>query len=202
MNMLCDWDPETRVLDFTKLRPQVLEDIRAAKEIADMVIVFPHWGNEYTTEPTMYEKQFAMAMTEAGADLIIGTHPHVIQPIEWITAENGNTSLCYYSLGNYVSTQLKPICMLEGMAWVTFEVGENGLQIDTENTGVLPLVNHYGNGTPKHKGTYFLENYSEELTAAHAVYSKGLNYQELLQWTDEVFGDNVLTVEEALGSID
>ena len=92
--------------------------------------------------------------------------------------------------------------MLEGMAWLTFEVGENGLQLDTENTGVLPLVNHYGNGTPKHKGTYFLENYSEELTAAHAVYSKGLNYQELLQWTDEVFGDNVLTVEEALGSID
>lgn len=198
MNILCAWDPETRILDFTKLNPQVLEDIRHAKEIADVVIVLPHWGNEYTTEPTMYEKEFAVAMTEAGADLIIGTHPHVVQPVEWVTADNGNTALCYYSLGNYVSTQLKPICMLEGMAWVTFEVSEDGLQIDTENTGVLPLINHFVYNPTRHKGTYFLENYTEELTAAHAVYSRGLNYKELLQWSDEIFGENVLTIEEAL----
>ena len=82
-------------------------------------------------------------MTEAGADIIIGTHPHVVQPMEWIEADNGNTALCYYSLGNYVSTQKQALCMLEAMAWITFTVTEDDVEVKKENTGVLPLVCHY-----------------------------------------------------------
>ncbi len=200
MNILCKYG-EDRVLDFTRLNPQVLEDIKAAKEIADIVIVFPHWGVEYTTTPTRYEKEFALAMTEAGADLIIGTHPHVIQPVEWITADNGNVSLCYYSLGNYASTQMKPICMLEGMAWVTFDVTEDGLAINATESGVLPLVAHYNCPPLRFDTVYFLENYTAEQAAAHGIKNYGkqtLHYDELVQWSNEVFGDYQMTLEEAL----
>ena len=152
LNILCDYNENNGQIDFTTLNPKVCEDIAAAKELADMVIVFPHWGTEYQKTSSSYQKKFALQMTEAGADLIIGTHPHVPQPVEWITAENGNQSLCYYSLGNYVSTQKKALSMLEEMAWVTFHVTEEEVSISTENTGVVPLVCHY-NSPPGPPGT-------------------------------------------------
>ena len=118
--MLCNYDETTGRMNYTGLHPDVLTDIAEAKQMADIVIVCPHWGTEYTTEPSSYQRKFALQMVEAGADIIIGTHPHVVQPVEWIETENGNRALCFYSLGNYVSTQKEPLCMLEAMAWINF----------------------------------------------------------------------------------
>ncbi|MDD2504242.1 MAG: CapA family protein, partial [Clostridia bacterium] len=56
------------------INPTVLEDIAYAETIADVVIVCPHWGTEYVSKPSSYQGKFAEQMTEAGADLIIGTH--------------------------------------------------------------------------------------------------------------------------------
>lgn len=190
--LLCDYDEKTKRLDFTSLNPRVSEDIRKAGELADIVIVCPHWGTEYAVQASRYQQSFAAEMTEAGADLIIGTHPHVLQPIEWITSENGNRSLCYYSLGNYVSTQKKGICMLEGMAWVTFHVTEEGVSIQEETTGILPLVCHYTSGPVRIKNIYLLEEYTAELAAAHGIRSYGgvdLTLEELNRWADEIIGD-------------
>ena len=60
-----------------------------------------HWGDEYTNTPTESEKEIANYLSELGVDLVVGTHPHVVQPIEYI----GNT-LVIYSLGNFISNQL------------------------------------------------------------------------------------------------
>ena len=86
-------------------RDQVLADITKASEMAEFVIVFPHWGVEYVNTQNDNQIEWANQMTDAGADLIIGTHPHVVQPVEWIETVSGNKSLCYYSLGNYISNQ-------------------------------------------------------------------------------------------------
>ena len=59
-------------MDFTTLNPQVLEDISRAKELADIVIVCPHWGTEYSSKISSYQEKWALEMTEAGADVIIG----------------------------------------------------------------------------------------------------------------------------------
>ena len=150
-------------MDFTTLNPQVLEDISRAKELADIVIVCPHWGTEYSSKISSYQEKWALEMTEAGADVIIGTHPHVVEPVEWITAENGNESLCYYSLGNYVSTQKNALSMLEGMAWLTFHVAEDGVSIERKTTGVIPLVCQYTSGPVRFENVYLLEEYTEEL---------------------------------------
>lgn len=202
LNMLCAFDEKSGQIDFTALNPQVIEDIRAAKKTADLVIVCPHWGTEYTFIPTGFQQSWAREMAEAGADLILGTHPHVIQPVEQITAAGGSRCLCYYSLGNYVSTQKSPRSMLEGMAWVTFHVTEDGIRIADEKTGVIPLVCHYTSGPVRLENVYLLENYTAQQAAAHGIRSYGgtaLRLEDLNKWSDEVFGDQVLSAAQALG---
>jgi poly-gamma-glutamate capsule biosynthesis protein CapA/YwtB (metallophosphatase superfamily) len=82
---------------------QALIDIRFARPLADIVIVCPHWGVEYALKPTKGQVELAHQMIDAGADLIVGSHPHVTQPLEpyhdhWIA----------YSLGNFVFDQEGP----------------------------------------------------------------------------------------------
>ena len=201
LNMLCNYNEKTGRIDFTTLNPQVTADIEAAKKIADIVIVFPHWGTEYKTTPSKYQIKFAQEMTEAGADLIIGTHPHVPQPVEWITAENGNRALCYYSLGNYVSLQKRAECMLEGMAWVTFHVSENGIEVSDKNTGILPMVCQYNSGF-RLENVYFLEDYTEEMAQRHGIrkYENGvvLHLADLQKQSQDTFGSMVLSKSEVL----
>lgn len=179
-------------LDFTKLNPAVIEDIKKAKEIADIVIVCPHWGTEYALEPSSYQKEFAKQMTEAGADVIIGAHPHVPEPVEVITADSGNTSLCYYSLGNYISTGQQGESMLEGLAWVSFHVTEDSIYVDTNNSGVLPLVMQYRSGPLRFEGIYALEDYNDELASVHGIRGWGgvnLTKEKLDNWSSKIFGE-------------
>jgi len=82
---------------------QALADIRFAKTVADLVIVCPHWGTEYATQPDREQVRLAHWMVAEGADLVVGSHPHVVQPLEsyrgrWIA----------YSLGNLVFDQKNP----------------------------------------------------------------------------------------------
>jgi poly-gamma-glutamate synthesis protein (capsule biosynthesis protein) len=209
LNMLCDYNETTGKIDFTTLNPQVIEDIEEARTLADVVIVFPHWGTEYQESPSSYQKEFAKEMTEAGADLIIGTHPHVPQPVEWVTADNGNTSLCYYSLGNYVSTQQNELSMLEEMAWVTFHVtkGVNtvSVEISPENTGVVPLVCQYTSSPVRFENVYLLEDYTEELAKKHGIHSYGnvnLTLSDLEGYAQRIFGDFILKKSDVLGTSD
>ena len=201
LGMLCDWDKDTGKISFTTLHPDVLTDIEQAKQMADVVVVCPHWGTEYTFVPSSYQQKFAKQMTEAGADLIIGTHPHVIQPVEWVESDNGNRALCYYSLGNYVSTQQDPMTMLEAMAWVTFEVTEDSVEILEDETGAIPMVCHYTSGPVRLESVYFLDQYTQEQAIAHGIHTF-LNQQEeteevtedftlmnLQTWANDVLGE-------------
>ena len=79
-------------------RERVEADLQRAQEVADFVVVCPHWGTEYVLEETAEQEQWAAFFADNGADLILGTHPHVIEPVEWEGA-----ALVYYSLGNFVN---------------------------------------------------------------------------------------------------
>lgn len=76
-------------------------DIESIKDKVDVIIVSMHWGNEYTFVPTQKQREEAEYLSSLGVNLIIGSHPHVIQPVEYV----GNT-LVIYSLGNFISGQL------------------------------------------------------------------------------------------------
>ena len=75
-------------------------DIESVRDKVDVVIVSMHWGEEYTHDPTYSEKREAKYLADLGVDLIIGSHPHVIQPVDYI-----DDTLVLYSLGNFVSGQ-------------------------------------------------------------------------------------------------
>ena len=91
--------------------------------------------------------------------------------------------------------------MLEGMAWVTIHVDENGPSIDAKQTGVLPLVCHYNAMPVRMESVYLLEEYTESQAASHGIKAYGgvnLYLQDLLDWSEEVFGENVLGREQIL----
>ena len=79
---------------------QVLRDIATARDTADVIIVLVHWGVEYDDTPSVDQRRWARRMVDAGADLIVGNHPHVSQPIEALDG-----GLVAYALGNFVFDQ-------------------------------------------------------------------------------------------------
>ena len=81
---------------------EMLEKVRQAKQASDVVIICMHWGTEYSMDANEEQISLAQQLSDAGADIIIGCHPHVIQPIQWL---NGGKTIVYYSLGNMVSAQ-------------------------------------------------------------------------------------------------
>lgn len=146
---------------------KVIKDLAKANELADFVIVCPHWGSEYVYQATDYQKHWTKIFADNGCDLVLGTHPHVIEPVEWVEGKDGNKMLVYYSLGNFISTQDKAPRMLGAMANVTLENKENG-EIYIKDYGVTPLVTHrvFGSGAMT---TYKLSDYTEELAAKNTI---------------------------------
>ncbi len=84
---------------------RALAKVREARQPADIVVVSLHWGDEYKTLPTRWQRQVAAELIEAGADIILGHHPHVLQPIETYTAKDGRQGVIAFSLGNFISSQ-------------------------------------------------------------------------------------------------
>lgn len=80
-------------------------DIESARKDADFVIVFAHWGDEYNKEVTPSQEHFAELFAEGGADVVIGSHPHVVQKTEMLDRPDGGKMLVYYSLGNFRADQ-------------------------------------------------------------------------------------------------
>ncbi|MDL2263788.1 CapA family protein [Synergistaceae bacterium OttesenSCG-928-I11] len=91
-------------LDETSL----LHSLRAAREASpDFVVACVHWGEEYRTEPSDRQRDLAKRAIENGADIVIGTHPHVLQPVEMTQTARG-VGFVAYSLGNFISHQRTP----------------------------------------------------------------------------------------------
>ncbi|MDE3033944.1 MAG: CapA family protein [Acidobacteriota bacterium] len=93
-------EPWVRPLDLES----ALAAVREARSRADIVVVSIHWGQEDQHQPTKRQRDIARKLVEAGCDLLLGHHPHVLQPLEWMTV-NGRPALVAYSLGNFISNQ-------------------------------------------------------------------------------------------------
>ena len=96
------------------------------------------------------------------------------------------------SRGNYVSTGQQGVSMLEGLAWVSFHVTENGVYVDEQKSGVLPLVMQYLSGPLRFEGVYALEDYTDELASKHGIKGWGgvnLSVEKLKDWSSQVFGE-------------
>ncbi|WP_167578604.1 CapA family protein [Jeotgalibacillus proteolyticus] len=87
---------------FSENEDELLRDVTRANEMADLVAVGIHWGKEYE-QPVKEQEQLAQKLVQNGADIILGHHPHVLQPLEWIEGPDGQRALVAYSLGNFIS---------------------------------------------------------------------------------------------------
>ncbi len=167
--------------------------IMKAKEMADVVIVNAHWGNEYTHEPTDAQRTLAEKLASWGADVIIGTHPHVIQPVEYIINNDGRKTLVAYSLGNFISAQNRGPRMLGGL--LNFDVVKNNTsgEITLENVKFSGVVTHYGYNCSNIR-IYPLSDYTEELASKHGVTSKTSDFslQYLYDIVNEVIDKQFL----------
>jgi poly-gamma-glutamate capsule biosynthesis protein CapA/YwtB (metallophosphatase superfamily) len=116
------------------------EEIGRAKKEADVIIMSIHWGNEYQRIPTSEQKDLANFLANEGVDIIFGSHPHVLQPMEWIKTEDGRNSFVIYSLGNFISGQVRDYKDIGGMATVeiTKQVTETGKKIELANPAFYP----------------------------------------------------------------
>lgn len=105
---------------FAKGLDTILADIQEAKQQADFVVVMPHWGVEYALHFSAKQQQDAHAMIEAGADVVIGAHPHVVEPVEIYQGK-----FIAYSLGNFLFDQYFSRDTLEGMILSLSITGKN-----------------------------------------------------------------------------
>lgn len=158
------------VLMLTSYENEIRLWLERANEQADVVIVNVHWGNEYTHEPTDSQRAFAGKLAAWGADVVIGTHPHVIQPVEYIDNADGSRTLVAYSLGNFISAQNRGPRMLGGM--LNFDITKNSATGVTaiENVTFSGVVTHYGYSYSNIR-VYPMSDYTQELASKHGVKS-------------------------------
>ncbi|MCI7768111.1 MAG: CapA family protein [Oscillospiraceae bacterium] len=145
----------------------IIKEIAAAKEISDICIVSLHWGTENSSAVEDYQRVAAKEFAEAGADAIIGNHPHVLREVEMITAEDGRQALCAYSLGNFISAQSVGTNLIGGVLnfSVTVEEGKDNVIGDIE---FIPVITHY-DGNFSNIRLYKLSDYPPEMADAHGV---------------------------------
>ena len=172
---------------------KITQDVTKAKEIADMVVVCPHWGTEYVYEPDSNQKYWTNLFLKLGVDVVIGAHPHVMEPVETLTRDDGHQMVVYYSLGNFVSNQDKMPRMLGGMAKVTL------VKSGTDNSCYIKQYSYTPIVTQKLFGTslitsYKLSDYNDTLASENAIRKDSGNSEFSLSYCQElcklVFGDS------------
>lgn len=175
------WDDTS---NYEGYKQKVESDIKAIRDKVDILIVAMHWGREYTHTPTELQEKTAKYLASLDVDIIIGTHPHVIEPVEWI-----DDTLVFYSLGNFISAQTSSSCSdykcnigLMSSLTIKKTIQDKETKIELTNIKNNLIYTYHKNYTnflvipfsnPKIKD--YLVNYED-------VYNK---YRDIIETTDE-----------------
>ncbi len=146
----------------------ITSDLAKAEEIADFTIVSIHWGDEGTQTPNYEQKRLAQLIADNGADVILGSHSHTLQPLTWLHSDiQDKDVLCIYSLGNFVSGQKGLYNMVGGL--LSFSIkgdGDNGLCVT--DVILTPTVTYYG-ADWMNTNIYLMDQYTDEVAATHGI---------------------------------
>jgi len=146
---------------------KIAQDLEALSAVSDVQIVSMHWGDEYVTEPTDEERELAAFLNEHGVEVIIGSHPHVVQTAEIYHGDEQDT-LIYYSLGNFLSAQDHNENMVGGMASFTLNYDFDTQTTTFTDVKYIPTITWYSADYLTFR-TYALPEYSDELASSHLV---------------------------------
>ncbi|WP_186329458.1 CapA family protein [Agrococcus jejuensis] len=113
-----------------------------AVEQSDVQIVSVHWGTEYSLAEDPAQVEQGQWLADLGADVIMGTGPHVLQPASWITRADGTQAFVYYSVGNFLSTQIEIPRILAAIAQIDVVVDPDGT-VTVQDPRAIPIYMHY-----------------------------------------------------------
>ncbi len=166
---------------YEAFKETVKKDVERVRDKVDVLIVAMHWGVEYTHTPTKYQKDAAEFLASLGVDIVIGTHPHVVQPVEWI-----DDTIVFYSLGNFISAQEqsdnynKMVGLMSSLDITKTVKGDDvDIKIDNINN---ELIFTYYQGYRNFKVIPFSEINSTYLPTYESVYNE---YSEVVKMYDE-----------------
>jgi len=114
-------------------------DIAKARQTADFVIVSMRWGTEYSPDINPQQEYIAKVLGDAGADVILGHGPHVLQPIKKLKAGDGREVPVWFSLGNFLNSQLDIPSLISGFAIMDIDTASKKIT----NIAFLPVYQHY-----------------------------------------------------------
>lgn len=130
--------------NYESYKEQVKKDIESVRNKVDVLMVAMHWGTEYKFDTTWYQEDASQYLSDLGVDIIIGTHPHVIEPITWI-----DDTLVIYSLGNFLSAHsvvnIANRVGLMSMIDIKKEVKDNNTIITLENLDNELIYTYHNN---------------------------------------------------------
>ena len=131
----------------------VLEGVKKAREACDVLVISIHWGTEYATAPSAQDVETAHKMAEAGASVILGHHPHVLQTVETYETEDERNTVIFYSLGNFLSNQARNYVsgvtpdrtgeqrdsLMVEFSVVKKDYGPAGMRFELADVGIIPV---------------------------------------------------------------
>ena len=154
------------LIDPVEIRRQLI----LAQGKADLLFVHIHWGHEDWHVPNTQQIELAQLLARYNVDVVIGTHPHVLQPVVWLDRPDGGRTLVAYSIGNFISAQLNGRNMLGALlGFDIVRTVEDTVQI--ENVKITPIVTHY-NRQIRDISLHLFEDYTEELLADHGAHHR------------------------------
>jgi poly-gamma-glutamate synthesis protein (capsule biosynthesis protein) len=175
-------EPEKMAVEIDELRPS-----------CDYLVVSMHWGEEYREQISENQEKMTTFLAEHKVDLVIGHHPHVLEPFAIYNRGDGGTMTVFYSLGNFLSAHASPVkeALLGGLMFVRLK--KTGAEIITEETGLIPIVTHYETDYSDIR-VYPLSEYSEELAEKHRDRKNNseINTEYFNKKAGELFGPGLI----------
>ena len=159
-------------------KQQIKRDIKKAKQHSDFIVISMHWGKEGSHKPSKKQKEYAKFLAKQNVDVVIGMHPHVIQPVEWVKGTQNHKTLVAYSLGNFLNGQETGTESNHLGGSIQFKIANNHNDTKISDVKWRSIVNHYemtapyNNDSRHHFKVYMLNDYPNKLADQH-----GLQYQ-------------------------
>ena len=191
MSISSDYDVWIPYLDKDDIKRQC----DSVKDKCDLIICSVHWGTEYIFDPPERVKSWAQYMADCGIDVIVGTHPHVIQPVVWLEGKDGNRTLCAYSLGNFMAMQDNDYNMLGGV--ISFDINKKGDErAYVDNVVFIPTVYYFAQNWYGSR-VYLLSDFTEQMAASHGLinYGRSLKLSNLEYYLHDTISDEFLPEE-------
>ena len=165
---------------------QAAIDIEKAKSVSDVIVVSMHWGVEYSNVPSQLQTEQAQWLSDQGVHVILGTHPHVLQPMDRLTGQNGNETVVAYSLGNFISGQVGLERLVGGI--MKFDIKKTTIgdevQIEISQPQFMPTYNYAENSTSDYQLVPLVD--SSQADYFESIKSLMENYSEIVDVVDYI----------------